>query len=317
MASAINPPSDEAPDIIVGTRGSPLALAQAEEVRQRLTQAHDFLAGPNRIAIETIVTKGDRNRSQPLASLGGKELFTKELEDALLDGRIHLAQHCLKDLPTELPPGLVIAAILPRENPWDAFFAKGDLSLDELPRGAKLGTSSLRRAAFLLAYRPDLTIVDLRGNVGTRLAKIQGGEADATILAVAGLNRLGQAAKVREVLTPDILLPAPGQGAVALECREDDAEMRALLAPLSDPAAEATTSAERALLEALDGSCRTPIAALAELEGDRLRLRAAIARPDGSTVFEDADEGPVGDAAALGSAMGERLKERAGPRFFD
>ena len=330
MASAINPggktddpsapadrPSAGTRPIVIGSRGSPLALAQADEVAQRLGEAFPALREAGGIAIEKISTKGDRHLGQPLASLGGKELFTKEIEDALLDGRIRLAQHCLKDLPTEQPPGLVVGAILPRESPWDAFFARDGHTLAELPDGARLGTSSLRRAAFLKAHRRDLRIVTLRGNVGTRLAKIESGEADATILAVAGLNRLGEGARIKEVLSAEILLPAPGQGSIALECREDDAEMRDMLAALSCPRAEAASEAERALLAALDGSCRTPIAALAEIDGTTLTLRAAIARPDGTEIIEDQGTCPVADAAAFGAEMGGTLRAQAGPGFFD
>lgn len=316
MTSAINPQTAGTARVTIGSRGSPLALVQAREVKQRLEKAYEFLAEEGRCKIETIVTKGDKVLDRPLSSVGGKEIFTKEIEDALLDGRIDLAQHCLKDLPTEQPPGLIVGAILPREDPRDAFISKQQGGVDDLPERAKLGTSSLRRAAFLKAHRPDLQIVDLRGNVDTRLAKIERGDADATILAVAGLKRLGLDDKVKQVIDTEIMLPAPGQGIIALECREDDDAMREMLAQLTCQDSLAESLAERALLAALDGSCRTPIAALAERDGQTIRLRAAIARPDGSEVLSETDEAGIADATEMGDAVGRRLRGRAGPGFF-
>lgn len=317
MTTPINPPPVPLPPkLVIGSRGSPLALAQAEEVRDRLVAAYPPLAESDRVTIETIKTTGDRITDRPLAELGGKELFTKEIEDALLEGRIDVAQHCLKDLPTEQPPGLAVAAMLPREDPRDAFICPNATSIDDLPAGARLGTSSLRRSAFLRAHRPDLELVDLRGNVGTRLAKIERGEADATILAVAGLNRLGQAERARNTIPLAIMLPSPGQGTIALETRRGDEVTQALLTPLACAATTAASDAERALLAALDGSCRTPIAALAELENGQLTLRAAIARPDGSEILADQDSAAPSDASELGRTVGERLRARAGPDFF-
>ncbi|MEO1250487.1 MAG: hydroxymethylbilane synthase, partial [Pseudomonadota bacterium] len=317
MTTPINPPPVPLPPkLVIGSRGSPLALAQAEEVRDRLVAAYPPLAESGRVTIETIKTTGDRITDRPLAELGGKELFTKEIEDALLVGRIDIAQHCLKDLPTEQPPGLAVAAMLPREDPRDAFICPSADSIDDLPKGARLGTSSLRRSAFLKAHRPDLQMVDLRGNVGTRLAKIERGEADATILAVAGLKRLGQPERARNPISMDIMLPSPGQGTIALETRSDDEVIQALLAPLACSATTAASDAERALLATLDGSCRTPIAALAEFAKGQLFLRAAIARPDGSEILADHDSGSPSDAAEMGQAVGERLRARAGPGFF-
>ncbi len=317
MTTPINPPPVPLPaKLVIGSRGSPLALAQAEEVRDRLIAAYPPLAESGRVTIETIKTTGDRITDRPLAELGGKELFTKEIEDALLDGRIDIAQHCLKDLPTEQPPGLAVAAMLPREDPRDALICPSADSIDDLPAGARLGTSSLRRSAFLKAHRPDLQMVDLRGNVGTRLAKIERGEADATILAVAGLKRLGQPDRARNPIPMDIMLPSPGQGTIALETRSDDEVTRALLTRLACAETTAASDAERALLAALDGSCRTPIAALAELENGHLALRAAVARPDGSEILSDRESASPSDAAEMGQAVGERLRGRAGPGFF-
>ncbi|MEO1249433.1 MAG: hydroxymethylbilane synthase [Pseudomonadota bacterium] len=317
MTTPINPPPVPLPaKLVIGSRGSPLALAQAEEVRDRLIAAYPPLGEPGRVTIETIKTTGDRITDRPLAELGGKELFTKEIEDALLEGRIDIAQHCLKDLPTEQPPGLTVATMLPREDPRDAFICPSADGIDDLPAGARLGTSSLRRAAFLKAHRPDLKLVDLRGNVGTRLAKIERGEADATILAVAGLNRLGQADRARNPIPMEIMLPSPGQGTIALETRSGDEVTAALLAPLACAATTAASDAERALLAALDGSCRTPIAALAEVKTDQVVLRAAIARPDGSKILADQASGSPSEAAEMGRDVGERLRGRAGPGFF-
>lgn len=296
----------------IGTRGSPLALAQAHETRARLAAAHPALAAPDATEIVVINTTGDMLLDRTLADAGGKGLFTKEIEEALLDGRIDLAVHSMKDVPTALPPGLEIAALLPREDPRDAFFSRTGVGLDALPAGAVLGTAGLRRQAQILERRPDLKIVPLRGNVQTRLRKLAEGEVDAMLLALAGLRRLGMADRLTEVLEPEVMLPAVAQGAIGIETRSDDAATKGLLAAIACAATERRVTAERALLAALDGSCRTPIAALAALsdDGARLSLRAKALSHDGRQVFAATAEGPAADAAALGAAAGADIKRR-------
>jgi hydroxymethylbilane synthase len=305
------------PAIRLGTRGSPLARAQTELVCRALAAAHPELAAPGALETVAIRTTGDRITDRPLAEVGGKGLFCKELEAALLERRIDLAVHSVKDLPTWLPDGLVLAAILPREDPRDVLIAKVPGGLDGLPRGAVVGSASLRRQAQLLGRRPDLRVVNLRGNVGTRLRKLEAGEIDATLLALAGLRRLGLAPAGAEVLPPEVMLPAVGQGAIGVECRADDAPLRALLAAIDDAASSICVRAERALLAALDGSCHTPIAGYASCAGDDLRLRALVARADGSRCLRTERRGPLAAAEALGRDAGLELKARAGPGFFD
>ena len=301
----------------IGTRGSPLALAQAEEVRERLLAAHGDLDA-DAVEIVTIATTGDRISDKPLRDFGGKGLFTKEIEDALLDGRIDLAVHSMKDVPTELPAGLGIAAILPREDPRDAFISAQAGSLAALPVGALVGTSSLRRRAQVLHARPDLAVVEFRGNVQTRLRKLADGLAQATFLACAGLNRLGEAARITAPVPAEVMLPAVAQGAIGIEARIDEVATAARLRPLNDAETATCVAAERAFLAALDGSCRTPIAALAVLDArGRLRFRGQILRPDGSEALDAARVGGAGDASALGADAGDELRRRAGPGFFD
>ncbi len=300
----------------IGTRGSPLALAQAQEVRQRLIAAHPDLAEERRLQIVVITTTGDRDRSRPLAEIGGKGLFTKEIEEALIAGRIDLAVHSMKDVPTWLPEGLEIGTILPREDARDALFSGAGDSLAALPAGAVVGTVSLRRQAQILAARPDLEVVPIRGNVDTRLRKLEEGRVDATLLAVAGLRRLGQADRITAALAPEEMLPAVAQGAIGLEVRRADDAAKALLAPLNDADSALRVGAERACLEVLDGSCRTPIAAYAELSGGRLRLRALVAAPDGSRVFRAEAESAPAEAEGLGRALGQELRIEAGEDFF-
>lgn len=301
----------------IGTRGSPLALAQAHEVRDRLRMAHPDLTDDTAIEIVVISTAGDRILDRPLAELGGKGLFTKEIEDALLDHRIDLAVHSMKDVPTMLPDGLVISAILPREDPRDAFFGKGIQSLDDLPSGAVVGTASLRRQALILHRRPDLKVVSFRGNVQTRLRKLAEGEVDATLLAMAGLNRLGMRDGGFVPLETDEMLPAVAQGAIGIETRAEDDRITALVHALAHPESAVRVEAERAALRELDGSCRTPIAAHAVLDQpDHIHLRVIIAKPDGSAALTAERSGARGDAAALGADAGRELKTIAGPDFI-
>ena len=303
--------SHDAP-IRIGTRGSPLALAQAYEVRGRLSAAHDM--DESLIEIKVISTKGDRVLDRPLAEIGGKGLFTMEIEEQLTDGRIDLAVHSMKDMPTELPDGLIIPCLLPREDPRDAFLTASGLPLAELPEGSVIGTSSLRRAAQLLSGRPDLKVIDFRGNVQTRMRKLQEGLADATLLAIAGLNRLDMGDAPTEVLEPEVMLPAVAQGAIGVECRDDDARIGALLAAISCPTTIVRVSAERAMLAALEGSCRTPIAALALLQDDgSLWLRGLVASVDGTRIWRTERRGPMADAVAMGSDAGLQLRAEAPP----
>jgi len=300
----------------IGTRGSPLALKQAALVREQLVAAHPALAAPGAVLVEAIRTTGDKVQDRALSEIGGKGLFTKEIEEALLDGRIDLAVHSMKDMATHLPPGTAIAAMLEREDPRDALIAREGSSIAALPKGARIGSASLRRRAQLLAQRPDFAVTILRGNVGTRLEKLARGEVDATILAIAGLKRLGQADRATAILSVEEMLPAAGQGALGIEIRAGDARVAALVAALDHPATSAAVRAERACLAVLDGSCHTPIAALAEPQGARLRLRALVAMPDGSRLHRFEQTGDPGDPEALGRAVGEALRAKAEPAFF-
>lgn len=298
----------------IGTRGSPLALAQAREVRARLAAAHGW--DEDSITLEIIRTTGDRIQDRPLSEAGGKGLFTKEIEEALLARQIDLAVHSAKDVPTILPEGLVLAACLPREDPRDVFISAKAKSFAELPRGAVVGTASLRRQAIVKRARPDLQIVNLRGNVETRLRKLEEGAADAIVLALAGLRRLGLADRATTVLSVDEFLPAVGQGAIALEIRADDARTRRMLAAIDDADTSTALAAERAFLEVLDGSCKTPIAGHAVVSGSTLQFRGLIAKPDGSVAFDIAGTGDRHNAAAIGADCGRELKHRGGSGFF-
>jgi len=300
--------------IRIGTRGSPLALAQAEETRRQLAAAAPSDASAE---IVTIRTSGDAIRDRPLAEVGGKGLFTKEIDDAQLSGRIDIAVHSAKDMPTQLPDGIVIAACLEREDVRDAILSTGARTLADLARGAVLGTSSLRRKALALRARPDLTVVDFRGNVQTRIKKLEDGVANATLLALAGLKRLGLADRAAGILDSGEWLPAVGQGAIAIAAREDDADTRTLLARLDHRDTSLALAAERAFLAVLDGSCRTPIGGLAEIEGEALRFRGIIVRPDGSEAHEVERHGSVDDAEAIGADAGAELVRLGGPAFFD
>ena len=301
----------------IATRGSPLALVQANEVRDRLAAAHADLAAPGAIEVVTYRTTGDRQQAGLLSDIGGKGLFTKEIEDALLQGKAEIAVHSMKDVPTILPDGLIMAAFLPREDPRDALIAHSATGLEDLPFGATVGTASLRRKAILLSARPDITVAVLRGNVETRLKKIEAGDMAATFLAAAGLKRLGLLDRAQAILSPDDMLPAVCQGAIGIECRADDAATRELLGAIDHRETGIGLAAERAFLAALDGSCRTPIAGLATVDGDTVSLRGLIVRPDGSETLAAQRDGPAADAASLGEALGESLRDRAGPGFFD
>ena len=300
----------------IGTRGSKLALIQANDVARRIGIA---LGLPAEEAAEIVVIKttGDRVQDRNLSELGGKGLFTKEIEDALLDGGIDLAVHSMKDMPTVLPDGLIIDCILERVDPRDAFLSPKATSIATLPQGAIVGTSSLRRGAQVKARRPDVTVAPFRGNVDTRLQKLADGVADATLLAMAGLTRMGLLDKVTAPLSTDEILPAVAQGAVGVERRINDAEVAELLQQLHHVESGLRVAAERATLAVLDGSCRTPIAALAIIDGKKLAMRAMILSPDGSEVIETSREGLASDAVALGADAGEELRGRAGPHFFD
>ncbi|MBI3196237.1 MAG: hydroxymethylbilane synthase [Rhodospirillales bacterium] len=303
------------PLLRLGTRGSKLALTQTGLVRDALAKAVPALAAPEAIEIVTIKTTGDVIQDRPLSEAGGKGLFVKEIEEALLQHRIDAAVHSMKDMPTAQPPGLAISAFLPREDARDVLIAGEVTRIADLPEGAIVGTSALRRKALLLHLRPDLEIVTLRGNVETRLAKREAGTVAATLLALAGLKRLGMA-HVGTPVPEDDMLPAVGQGAVCIECREDDARTRGWLAAIDHAMTATCVSAEHAMLAVLDGSCRTPIAGHAILTGDSLHLRGLIARPDGSEVIATERHGRGGDATAMGRDAGLELKRRGGPNFF-
>lgn len=302
------------PSVRIGTRASPMALRQAELVRDRLAAAHGDFAGGG-IELVPIRTTGDRVLTRRLAEIGGKGLFTKEIEEALIDRRIDLAVHSLKDMETVLPAGLAIGCVLPRDDPRDALVSRSGAAIDALPPGAVIGTASLRRRAQLLRRRPDLQVVPMRGNVGTRLAKLDSGEVDALVLALCGLARLGQAAAASQILDPEIMLPAVGQGALAIECRAADETVLQLIAPLRDAATTACVVAERAMLAALDGSCRTPIAGLATLAGDNLHLSGLLLSEDGNAERRGEIEGKAAEAAALGDRLGRQLRDGAGQEF--
>lgn len=307
--------SDET-DILatIGSRGSPLAVAQAHEVRDRLARAHQV--APERIAIKTIRTSGDAIQDRPLFDVGGKGLFTKEIEEALLAGSIDFAVHSSKDVPTFLPDETWLPAFLPREDVRDVFISPRAASLNDLPAGSIVGTASLRRQAMVLRLRPDLKVNALRGNVETRLRKLDAGEADATLLALAGLNRLGLQDKATRILETEEFLPAVGQGAIAIESRRDDDRINAFVKAIGDSETEVALSAERSFLALLDGSCRTPIGGHCRVNGDRIYFRGLIISPDGTQSYETAREGTRAEAVALGADAAHELRERAGEKFF-
>ena len=303
------------PVLTIGTRGSPLAIAQATELRDRLMAAHGLEADD--FSIMPMTTSGDRIQDRPLAEIGGKGLFTKEIEEALLQGRIDIAVHSSKDMPVLLPQGLVMPFFLPREDPRDAFIGATAPTVGELAPGAVIGSASLRRGALIRRMRPDLRVESFRGNVQTRLRKLSQGQADGTMLACAGLRRLGLENVATEVMPLDIFPPAPGQGAIGIEKRAGDSRVHGLLEAVHDQATGEALAAERAFLAVLDGSCRTPIAAHAQVEGGRLRFYGLILTPDGTISHEVRGEGSAGDAVRLGKQAGEEVRSKAGTGFFD
>lgn len=307
-------PSPDRP-LRIGTRGSPLALAQAHETRDRLMAAHGLPEAA--FAIVPIKTTGDRVLDRPLSEIGGKGLFTREIEMALIEGAIDIAVHSMKDMPTLQPEGLAVTCLLPREDVRDAFVSLTGGTLAGLAPGAVVGTSSLRRRAQLRARRPDLALVEFRGNVQTRLGKLAAGVAQATLLALAGLRRLGRADLATQPVPVEDLLPAVAQGCIGVEQRRSDDRVSALLAAIHDTPTGLRLAAERAFLLGLDGSCQTPIGGLAELDGDRLRLRGEILRPDGSERLTFDATAPAAEARELGAAAAAELRGRAGPGFFD
>ncbi|MDK3075096.1 hydroxymethylbilane synthase [Sedimentitalea sp. JM2-8] len=311
-------PSPASP-LKIGTRGSPLALAQAHETRDRLVRAFDLPQEAFEIVV--IKTTGDNramiDADRPLKEIGNKGLFTKEIEEALLSGGIDIAVHSMKDMPVKQPAGLLLDTYLPREDTRDAFVSPTRTALTDLAEGAVVGTSSLRRRAQLLNRRPDLRVVEFRGNVQTRLRKLEDGVAECTFLAMAGLNRLGRSDVPATPIAETDMLPAVAQGAIGIERRSGDMRAADMLAAIHDAQTGARLSAERALLAALDGSCETPIAGLAVLDGNVLRLRGEVLRPDGSESIADDRTCPIADGADLGRAMAAHLLAEAGEGFFD
>jgi len=298
--------------VVIGTRGSALARWQADHIAERLRQQNPGLV----VEQEIIVTEGDRRSQGLLADFGGKGLWVDEIERALTERRVDLAVHSLKDVPARLDAGLGIAAIPKRVSARDGLVSRTGAKLAALPAGARVGTSSMRRMLQLRLLRPDVSVEILRGNVDTRLRKVSEGVVDAAVLAVAGLTRLGYAGRITEEFTTDQMLPAIGQGALALETRDDDARLSALCRALADAESEATVAAERALLAGLDAGCRTPVAGHAEVQGSRLRLRALVGRPDGSEVLRESLEGDMSDASALGAEAARRLLARGADRIL-
>ena len=299
-------------NLIIGTRQSLLALWQSNYIAGRLREEYPGCD----VTLKKIVTKGDRILDVPLAKIGDKGLFTKEIEQELLDGTIDLAVHSLKDMPTVLPQGLCLTAITERANAGDAFVSNKYNSIEEMPEGSVLGTSSLRRRAQFLAKRPDLKIVDLRGNVDTRLKKLDEGQMDAIILAAAGLTRLGHEDRIKQIIPQDYCLPAVGQGALAIECRSDNFQVRQMLDFLNDTPTKQATDAERAFLGLLEGGCQVPIGVHAEVKDSHLNMTAVIASLDGSTLLRDTAEGEATDAVAIGRALGQKMLDNGGKEIL-
>lgn len=299
--------------IRIATRKSPLALWQAEHVRARLLALHPGL----QVELLTMSTQGDRILDSPLAKIGGKGLFVKELEQGMLDGRADLAVHSMKDVPSELPEGLIIGAILEREDPRDAFVSNRYSSVDDLPEGARVGTSSLRRQSQLRARRPDLRILDLRGNVGTRLGKLDDGEYDAIVLACAGLKRLGLTERISLELTPEEMLPAIAQGVIGIECRVNDDRVHSLIEPLNHVETRQRTNAERAMNATMAGGCQAPVAGYSVLNEGVIELRGLVGRPDGSNIIRGDVRGSPAHATALGKQLADDLLARGARSILD
>jgi len=297
----------------IATRKSPLALWQAEHVKTRLQQAHSGLE----VELVTMSTQGDKILDTPLAKIGGKGLFVKELEQGMLEGRADIAAHSIKDVPMDFPEGLYLSTILEREEPCDAFVSNQYNTVDELPEGAVVGTSSLRRRCQLLNKRPDLQIEDLRGNVNTRLSKLDDGRYDAIILASAGLIRLEMADRIKQSISSELILPAVGQGAIGLEAREGDDETLELISILDHPTTRYRVVAERALNHGLNGGCQVPIASHATLDGDELHLRALVGEPDGSSIISGEIRGSKEDAEALGTELANELLGKGAKAILD
>ena len=297
----------------IGTRGSQLALWQANWVKEQLIRRYPELT----VEIHTIKTTGDKILDVPLAKVGGKGLFVKEIEEALLDNSVDLAVHSMKDVPTELPDGLGIVAVSEREDPRDAVLGRVSTPIMELPQGAKIGTSSLRRQAQLFAVRPDFAIEPLRGNINTRLRKLKEGMYDAIILAMAGVKRLGWEKEVTEVIDPDVMLPAIGQGALGIEARLDDEITLERIAFLNDDVTSSCVAAERAFLHRLEGGCQVPIAAYAVREGDEIQLTGLVGSVDGTRIIRDSDQGPADEAVRLGDALAGRILEAGGREILE
>ena len=298
--------------IVIATRQSPLALWQAEHVQRRLSEAHPGLE----VELLKMNTQGDIILDTPLAKIGGKGLFVKELEQGLMDGRADIAVHSMKDVPVELPEGLHLPVILDREDPRDAFVSNNYASFEELPQGAKLGTSSLRRQCQLSELRPDLEVISLRGNVGTRLRKLDEGQYDAIILAAAGLMRLELTDRIAGKISTDTCLPAIGQGAVGIECRADDSHVNDIISVLNDESTHIRVAAERALNHRLEGGCQVPIGGHAEIDGNKLRLRALVGSPDGSEMIRGEVNGTLDDAEKMGIELAEELLSRGADRIL-
>ena len=309
-----NLPSRSAP-LRIGTRGSPLALAQAYETRKRLTEALDVTEDSFEIVV--ISTSGDRILDRPLKEVGGKGLFTKEIEQEMLDGKIDIAVHSMKDMPVEQPDGLMLGCYLPREDVRDAFVSSHFNSVSDLPSGSKVGTSSLRRKAQLKFFRPDLEVVEFRGNVQTRLKKLSDGVASCTFLAMAGLNRLGLADVAQSAINPSEMLPAIAQGAIGIEWREADKKIADILKKIHHEETAQQINAERAFLAELDGSCQTPIAGLATIEGSSLKLTGQVLRTDGSDSISETASSNIEDGPELGRELAQKILAQAGPNFFD
>jgi len=321
MSASTTPSAAGEPLLVLGSRGSPLAMRQSREVRDRLAAAWPELAGDGAIAIQEIRTTGDAVRDRPLAEIGGKGLFIKEIEETLVGRRIDAAVHSMKDMETGLAPGTVLAAVLPREDPRDAWISPVADRVEDLPQGARIGTASVRRAAQVLNRRPDLVVVLFRGNVDTRLRKLAEGEVAATFLAAAGLVRLGLIERATRIMEIDEMLPAVAQGAIAVQSRDGSAGMRDArilrwLSAIDDAPSRARVTAERTMLATLDGSCRTPIAGHATIVGDELHLRGLVLSLDGRDSYGAARTGRVGDAVDVGTAVGEAILARCGRGFL-